>query len=336
MNFLDTKSDMRMQLITTTIQNKISGGTIFNQKVVDFFISNKLVAEIVIAENLNTHHFDSQTIYIIDGILLKDNLDLKKLKKFNVNFLIHLWSSLNLNLSYEKRISFLEIEKSICDNFRVFVTGKSSIVHIENTLKSKTDKCFLIKPGIDSNWKKKEKFPEVPQKIIYLSNFIEGKGYFRMLEVANNLKHLDFEIDCYGEILSDEYFSKFIKKTNEFQLNNIHYKGCVPHNAINELLLDYDLLFHFSEYESFGMSILEALSANIPCIITPTGNFAEYKNQEIEGVLDTFDAEKITEEVEKVLKSKKVYQNHILSLQNLKTTSWNDPLKIIFEKTSNQ
>lgn len=327
---------MRIQLITTSIQNKISGGTIFNQKVVDFFIAKKIAAEIIITENLEAFNFESNITYLIDGILLKDDLKIEKLKKYNISFLMHLWPSLNLNLSYEKRISFLETEKVLCDNFRIFVTGKSSLLHIQNTLKANTHNCFLIQPGIDNNWKKKVTFPELPQKIMYLSNFIEGKGYFRMLDVAKNLKHFDFEIDCYGEILSDDYYSKFFKKTKEFGLNNVYYKGCVPHNSINELLLEYDLLLHFSEYESFGMSILEALSANIPCIITPTGNFSEYKKQGIEGVLDAFEANKITIEVEKVLTSKAVYQNHILSLQNLKTNTWNDNLKPIFDKIINQ
>jgi len=321
-----------IKILTSAIHHKISGGTIFNTKLFDYLKNNDDNVTIEIIKALKNYTFEEKTSYIIDGILIEKKLKIDHLQKFSLSFLIHLWPSLNLGIPVENRIEFLEIEKQICQNFKVFVTGNNSMDHIVNTLKSDSPNHFLLLPGIDANWKKKTTFPELPKKIIYVSNFIEGKGYFKLLEIAKNLNHINFQIDCYGEILSEKYHAEFLKTIENLELENVNYKGCIAHESINDLLIEYDLLFHFSEYESFGMSVLEAMASNIPSVITPTGNYLAYKNQRIKGVLDTFDVNQIAVSVEKILTSKTVYKNHIQSLKNFETMSWEDTFKTISEK----
>jgi glycosyltransferase involved in cell wall biosynthesis len=316
--------------MTTAIHSKISGGTIFNTKLHEFLKKNTETVSLEIVENIDKCHFDVETIYIVDGILIAENINYDRLKKFKINFLIHLWPSVNPNTINKKE--FVEIEKMICNNFAVFVTGETSRHHIENSLKPSQKNYHLVEPGIALNWKIKSSFPALPKKIIYLSNYIAGKGHFKLLELLKRLKHLQFEIHCYGEILADDYFLKLQNEVEKDAVKNIAFKKVVAHDEINNLLLEYDLLLHFSDYESYGMSTMEAISAQLPCIITPTGNYKKYKLAGIQGVLNTFDIDEITEKVEEILVSKTKYKEHIRSLQHFKAVNWDTTFQTILSK----
>jgi glycogen(starch) synthase len=47
--------------------------------------------------------------------------------------------------------------------------------------------------------------------------------------------------------------------------------GQVPPDQIFEFFRSHDLLVHLSEYETFGMTVVEAVSAGIPVLVTRCG-----------------------------------------------------------------
>jgi glycosyltransferase involved in cell wall biosynthesis len=305
---------MKILFLTTSIQEKISGGTIYNSKLFDF-LSPHFEVSFEIIEDCNSYKFDKETLYIIDGILISKTLKINKLKEFSIFFLIHLWPSVIKPIDEKKRI-LEKLEKEICENFKLILTGENSEKHIFKTLKTRS-KSIIISPGIDSNWIVKKEYSAIPKKLIYLSNFIEGKGHFKLIEAIQNL---EISVDCFGEILSEKYFKLFLEKKPK----NINYNGKVSHTEINSLLLKYDLLVHFSDYESFGMGILEAIATKLPIVITPVGNFEKYKSNAIQGILETFETIEIQEKLKEICTSKVKYNELIESISTYKVSSWEE------------
>lgn len=322
-----------IRILTSDICHKISGGTVYNTQLFEFLKTKRQRAAVEVVEDINSYDFEDDITYIIDSILIDEKLNVNSLKQYKVCFLIHLWPSLN-RLGVNKN-RLLTIEKLICEAFVVFVTGSVSLDYIDNVIQPVTTKKYLVEPGIDNGWNVKAHFEKYPRKIIYLANFIEGKGHIKLLQVLRKLKHLDFKVDCYGEILSEPYFQELLSMTEHYGLHNIVFKNPIPHESINGLLLEYDLMLHFSDYESFGMSVMEALCAHLPCIITPTGNYNKYQSIGIQGVLNSFDVDEMTAVVEYVLNSSARYLQLTESVKRVDIKSWGTNFELLLNKIEN-
>ena len=86
---------------------------------------------------------------------------------------------------------------------------ENSKKYIFETLKTKKSNTIVISPGIEPKLETKNRISYHSKKLIYLSNFIEGKGYFKLINAVQNL---EITVDCYGEILSDNYYRTFRQK----------------------------------------------------------------------------------------------------------------------------
>jgi glycosyltransferase involved in cell wall biosynthesis len=320
-------------ILTSDICHKISGGTVYNTQLLKFFKTKHQKAAVEVIENINSYDFKDDASYIIDGILIDEKLNVNSLKRYNICFLIHLWPSVNRQGVDKSRL--ITVEKLICELFVVFVTGSISLDYIDDVIQSVTTKRYLIEPGINSQWNTKKHFEERPEKIVYLANFIEGKGHIKLLQVLKKLKHLDFKVDCYGEKLSEPYFLELLNMTEQYGLHNIAFKSPIQHDGINGLLLEYDLMLHFSDYESFGMGILEALCTHLPCVITPTGNYKQFQSLGIQGILNSFDVEEMTGKVENILSSPAKYLQLIESVKGINVQSWETNFELLLSKIEN-
>lgn len=315
---------MKIKILTTSIQELISGGTIYNNRL-KAFLNEYSEVSLEQIEQIETYNFEKNYFYIIDGILISEEIEIEKIKDFSIHFLIHLWPSILENNDTTKK-KLEEIETIICKNFKLILTGENSKKHILTTLQT-TFNGLIISPGIDTNWIQKNSFKPLPKKMIYLSNFIEGKGHFRLLEALSLLKVNDVIVDCYGEILSENYFNSFLSKKPSF----VNFKGKIAHHEVNKILINYDLFLHFSDYESFGMGILEAIATHLPILITPVGNFKNYAKNDVKGVLNTFEREEIINYLNEICIDEKKYKNLINSISNYKYSTWNENFKPILE-----
>lgn len=309
-------------LLTSDIHQKISGGNIYNSQLLAVLQKHQFLTSLEMIVDLNTLAFQTNKIYIADGILIQPELDVNRFKNHQVFFLIHLWPSKNPALAASMREKLIVVEKEICQNFNVIVTGQSSFDYITLGLGQSTKNTLLLQPGIPDYWIQKKVYPKLPRKILYLSNFIEGKGHDTLLAVMAKLNIESVAVDCYGEILSETYFKVFNRSVEQLGLRNIRYKGVVDYKQINPLLLEYDLLLHFSEYESFGMSCLEAMASGIPIVMTPTGNYENYLAMGIRGVLPNFEITEAFSQLKKIITTEAYYQEHFVSLAHFDCPTW--------------
>ena len=84
-----------------------------------------------------------------------------------------------------------------------------------------------------------------------------------------------------------------------------------------------DLCFHFSDYESFGMGILEAIATHLPILITPVGDFKNNQNLKKVGVLDSFDPNLIATKINGICTEKGKYHSLIQMVSTIKVATWN-------------
>lgn len=101
-------------------------------------------------------------------------------------------------------------------------------------------------------------------KIVSLSRLVEGKGVLKLIEIEKELKLINTHVEWL--ILGDgpskkELFSQWENKSN------VIFKQ--PHNLeLKEILSSADVFISLSEFEGYGISLLESMSYGLVPIIT--------------------------------------------------------------------
>lgn len=122
-----------------------------------------------------------------------------------------------------------------------------------------------------------ERIPLRPEPVrrltrwLYLGRLLPHKGVRRLLEsfALCALDDPDLELTMVGGGPMQE---RLRARADELHLGDrVHLPGPVPHEQVVDLLHDHDLLVHLSEYETFGMSVVEAVASGLPVLVTRSG-----------------------------------------------------------------
>lgn len=150
-------------------------------------------------------------------------------------------------------------------------------------------------------------------KILYLSNFIEEKGYRELLEVARRLKILKeckYKVVFAGKFFGskdEDYFNSFVKEHNLKDI--VEYKGIVKGVEKKQLLEESDIFFLLTRYKNEGqpISIIEGMGNGL-CIFTTNhaGIPDLVKNNENGFVVSYNDYDSIISNLELIYKDRKI------------------------------
>jgi len=145
-------------------------------------------------------------------------------------------------------------------------------------------------------------------KIIFLSNLIESKGVFILLDACYLLqqKNIDFECDFIGAE-GDVTVSRFNEKVIQYQLTSkVHFLGKKYGYEKNKIFDSADI-FAFPSYysnECFPLVLLEAMNAGLPVISTFEGGIPDIIDDGVTGFLiPQKDSEALAEKLEVLIKS---------------------------------
>lgn len=141
------------------------------------------------------------------------------------------------------------------------------------------NKYFYLPNGVENNFTENEFNPFINNKfdkyktlnVLYLSNMIKSKGYFNVLELANNTKdksiHYHFAGGWQNDKDKNEFFN-FIKSNCLEESTTFH--GFVGGVLKNKLFQQAHFFVFPTRYqnEAFPLSVLEALSYGVPVIAT--------------------------------------------------------------------
>ena len=111
--------------------------------------------------------------------------------------------------------------------------------------------------------------------VLYLSNMIKSKGYFRVLELAEQTKEDPIHYHFAGGWQKDEDKEEFFDFIKEHNLEEkVTFHGFVNGEEKRELFSNAHLFIFPTRYENeaFPLSILEAFSYGLPVLVTDEGS----------------------------------------------------------------
>ncbi len=140
-------------------------------------------------------------------------------------------------------------------------------------------------------------------RILFLSNLIETKGVYDLLDACKILNQRKIEFQCnFIGAESDIDAGQFAEKVKRNGLSGkVNYLGKKFGEEKNEFLLDSDI-FAFPTYyhnECFPLVLLEAMSANLPVISTLEGGIPDIIDNGITGfIIPQRDVKSLAEKLE--------------------------------------
>tara|TARA_Y100000310_G_scaffold25020_1_gene23968 strand:+ start:53 stop:1150 length:1098 start_codon:yes stop_codon:yes gene_type:complete len=234
-------------------------------------LSYLISAKKFLKQHLKIHTYDiNHTHFIIPtGVLA---LWLKK--KFDIPYIITAHGSdvLGYNKRFKKLYPLLiKPWKKIIKNANLITTPSR---YLQDEIKKITTegKFIVIPNGIDKN---KFKPLKKEKKILIVARLFENKGVQDILDALKDINMQDWKVDIVGE---GPYRSFLENKTKENNLTNIvKFHGWIDNksNKMKELYGKASIFISASYFESFGLTVLEAILAGCYPIISDIQGYKE-------------------------------------------------------------
>ena len=118
---------------------------------------------------------------------------------------------------------------------------------------------------------RRDSAPSSLRRWLYVGGLIDRKGVTRLLEVFAAVAATDpsIELTMIGEGPLRQQLEETVKSRG--LSGRVHLPGVLRHGELLAELPSYDVLVHLSDYETFGLSVLEAVAAGIPVVVTACG-----------------------------------------------------------------
>lgn len=211
------------------------------------------------------------------------------------------------------------------------------------------EKIYIVKNCVDDefvmcdkefyNKMKNSKYKD-KNNILYLSNFIEEKGYKEVLELARLIKEKNddrFKVIFAGKFFNEEDKKEFFEYVNNHNIRDIvEYKGVVNGMDKFDLLKESDIFILLTRYKNEGqpISIIEAAVNGLSIISTNHAGIRDILSQDEMVVIDKNEIN--IEEVYSKLMSKKnsIYleNNRKKILNEFSQESYISSLKYVLDK----
>ena len=140
-------------------------------------------------------------------------------------------------------------------------------------------------------------------RIVQVSRLLhEEKGQDLLLGAARKLvqKGYSLKIDFIGDGISREYLENM---TREYGLEGrVTFLGTQPQEYVMSHLKDYDLFVQPSRFEGFGLTVAEAMAANVPVLVSSGQGPAEVTEDDRYGwVFDCGDENSLADQIEYII-----------------------------------
>lgn len=146
------------------------------------------------------------------------------------------------------------------------------------------DKCSVIPLALNEryletvrNQKYSADLKRDHHNILYVGRLVEHKGVSFLINAFSLLIKNHPELDVHLNVVGDgEAKSRLIELTASLRINDkVNFHGFLPDMEMYEEYKKADLFIMLSRYESFSIALHEALSLNIPAIVTKCEAFKE-------------------------------------------------------------
>jgi glycosyltransferase involved in cell wall biosynthesis len=263
---------MRVRFHSRGSPEQISGGYLYNKYLIEYLRQAGIDISYH-ADPDDLAHADPGDIVIVDSIVMAEMATRLLSVSADLILLMHVLPDLA-----KDELVGRDVLGSLCQRSRVVVTGRNTLETLRSVVVDAGLDVVKIEPGIREDWRAKARYADKAKLLLGVANYIPGKQILRMLGVLQQLRHLSWTMTLHGNPdLDPRYFTMVADRIKECGLSDrVDLLGAVPHEIINERMLEADLLVHFSRYESYSMVTAEAIACGLPVLSYRTGNYGVF------------------------------------------------------------
>lgn len=142
---------------------------------------------------------------------------------------------------------------------------------------------------------------EFNRSLLYVAALSDKKGYFDLVNIFNEINRIDDTVVLVIIGRESEFSFKTLKFT-ESALDNIEYIGYLDYDKLCRHYGKSNLFLNFSKGETFGLTTIEAMSHNIPVVISNIGVADEIVKNGVTGyVVNLHNKEEVLDKIFKIL-----------------------------------
>jgi alpha-1,3-mannosyltransferase len=155
-----------------------------------------------------------------------------------------------------------------------------------------SDRCELVRNAVDlSTYKTLKNKPE-PGRWVCVGRVDVHKGIAHLLDSLAALKAMDerpFQMHIIGPVVVDGLLADLEAKRDALGLNaSVHFEGRIEFDALHALVERAELAIFPSEYEAFGISVVEAMGASVLPVLNDIEPFRHFVQPGENGFLADF------------------------------------------------
>jgi glycosyltransferase involved in cell wall biosynthesis len=282
-----------------------------------------------VIKTYNITDYFQRIIYKL-GLSKHKTLDVKAFHEFDIIHLQHsyLFNKIKALLNDEKRPKIIItlrggdtyikpwIDKRWSDFYKDYGNLIDAFITVSQNQKEylqkwgiKENKIHVIPVSFGNHSNAQPKYPN-KEKLKLVSAFrmtweknIEGSIKFAKLLKDKNI---DFQYDIYGD---GKDLGQLYYLVDKYGLNNnIFIKGKIDNEELKEEFANYDFFVQLSVSEALSVSVLEAQSVGLPCVVSNSGGLPEAViNEKTAIVCEYYDIEKIAHKTLEIFNDKGKY-----------------------------
>jgi alpha-1,3-mannosyltransferase len=168
----------------------------------------------------------------------------------------------------------------------------ASSEHDLGLFKRISSRCEMARNAVDLSTYKLLKNKPIPGQWVCVGRVDVHKGLFNLMETLAALKRQDerpFKMHIVGPVVVDGLLDKLISKRDALGLNKeVIFEGRIEFDALHNLVQGAELALFPSEYEAFGISVVEAMGAGVLPILNDIEPFRHFVTPGSNGFLADF------------------------------------------------
>ena len=253
--------------------------------------------------------FRPQLVYITpnakDGAFYKDFIVVEMLKMMGCRVVAH-YHNKGVSSRQDRWLDNL-LYKRFFKGIKVILLGKSLYKDVEKYVR--WEDVFICPNGIpETSMSLPEKKANPIPRLLFLSNLLESKGVFVLLDALKILKDKGnaFVCDFIGGETVEIDGHRFQKEVHQRGLDRTcQYQGKKYGKDKDEAYQQADIFVFPTYNESFGLVLLEAMQYGLPCISTNEGAISDIVDDGVTGyIVEAHNAGHLAAKIEELIDDK--------------------------------